>query len=150
MDHPIDNDTPERLYKIYASQEALEKKVLSMEERVARSARAIIKAGSRLEDVELLRELERNLEWFLTWRLKLAGTRTTMWCDGVVDLAIHSMGAGSYEISAKAYVGPESDASTTLCDICGTIAPDENVDRLKNYSLAISYRNEVFVITDVI
>lgn len=61
MGHPTDNNLPERLGKIYASQEALEEKIRAMEARVVRSARALINSGT-LPDVELLRELEIDLE----------------------------------------------------------------------------------------
>ena len=98
-------------------------------------ARTLIKAGPMLQDVEPLCELERDLEWFLTWRMKLANTPTIMWCDGVLDLAIHSLGDLSYEINAKAYIGPESDPNTTLCAVNGTLALDKVADRLKAYRL---------------
>ena len=150
MDHPTDKNLPERLGKIYASPEALEERILAMEERVARSARAIIKAGPLLEDVELLRELERNLEWFLTWRLKLAETSTVMWCDGVIDLAIHSQEELSYTIQAKAYIGPERDASTTLCAFDGRFALAENTHRLRSYTVKIAYEDELLIMTDSI
>ena len=149
MQQPTDNNPPERLGKIYASQEALEKKIRTMEARVVRSARALVDSGT-LQEVELLRELERDLEWFLTWRLKLADTPTVLWCDGVLDLAIHSRGDLSYEIKAKVYVGPESDATTTLCTVGGTLALDEMAHRLKRYTLSIEYGDEPLIITDAI
>ena len=148
MDHPTDNDLPERLGKIYGSKEALEEKIRAMEARVVRSARELIKAGTFLQDDELFRELERDLEWFLTWRLKLADTHTTMWCDGVLDLTLHRCGDLSYEISAKAYIGPECDATTTLCDLTGILMLDEIAHRLRGYTLTITYEDEPLIITD--
>jgi hypothetical protein len=143
-------DLPERLRKLYSSREALEETIRAIEARVVRSVRAIIKAGTLLQDVEVLRELERNLEWFLTWRLKLADTPSVMWCDGVIDLAIHSQGDLSYEISARAYIGPESATDTTLWTLAGTIVLDKIADRLRAYKLTIAYEGESFVITDAI
>lgn len=70
-----------------------------------------------------------------------------MWCDGVLDLAIHSRGDLSYEIKAKAYVGPESDANTTLCAVGGTLTLDEIAHRLRGYTLNIEYEDEPLIIT---
>lgn len=148
MEHQAENSV-ERLGKIYANREALEEKIRAMEARVVGSARALVNSGT-LQNVELLRELERDLEWFLTWRLKLADTPTVLWCDGVLNLAIHSRGGVVYEINAKAYIGPESDANTTLCAVGGTLTLDEIAHRLRGYTLNIEYEDEPLIITDAI
>jgi hypothetical protein len=124
--------------------------IREMERRVVRSIKAIIKAGSFLQDVELIRELERNLEWFLTWRLKLADVPTLMWCDGVIDLALHQKGRLTYEIKARAYIGPESDTAPTLRAMVGTIVLDETSDRLRSYVFNIASEEETFDITHAI
>ncbi|HSE24900.1 MAG TPA: hypothetical protein VLB68_24785 [Pyrinomonadaceae bacterium] len=125
----------------------LHENIRAMERRVVRSTRAIIKAGSFLQDVELIRELERDLEWFLTWRLKLADVPTVMWCDGVIDLALHRKGKLTYEIKARAYIGPESDTAATLRTMVGTIVLDETSDRLRSYALNIASEEEAFYIS---
>jgi hypothetical protein len=150
MNDPDDYDLPERLGRIYGSKEALKEKIRAMEARVVRSTRAIIKAGPHLQDDELLRGLEMDLEWFLTWRLKLEDTSTVMWCDGVIDLAFQVRGDRSYEINARAYIGPESDATTTLCALDGTIVLDETADQLKGYRLNITCEDRAFAITEAI
>jgi hypothetical protein len=120
-----------------------------MEGRVVKSIKAIIKAGSFMQDVELMGELERDLEWFLTWRLKLADVPTVMWCDGVMDLALHQKEKLTYEVRARAYIGPESDTTyPTLRAFSGTIVLDETAGRLSSYALNIASDEEVFVITD--
>ena len=138
------NDIEERMGNIYASEESLKAHVLQMEERFVRS----IKEPSQ-EDSP--RELESNLEWFLTWRLKLTGQPTVMWCDGVLDLCIEQRGEHEFQLSARAYIGPESNVNyPPLCDVNGTIELDPKSDRLKRYSLNIDYEGRDFTITEAI
>ena len=90
------NDIEERLGTIYASEESLKAHVRKMEERFVRSMK-------EPDQEEAPRELESNLEWFLTWRLKLTGPPTVMWCDGVLDLCIEQLGEHEFELSARAH-----------------------------------------------
>lgn len=74
-----------------------------------------------------------------------------MWCDGVIDLALHNEEKLTYQIKARAYVGPESDATyPSLRTIAGTIVIDETIDRLSSYVFNIASEEEVFVITNAI
>ena len=65
------NDIEERMGNIYASEESLKAHVRKMEERFVRSMK-------EPDQEESPRELESNIEWFLTWRLKLTGPPTVM------------------------------------------------------------------------
>lgn len=131
-----------------ANEAQLKDHVEAMEQRVVKSAKAIIKAGPSLQDVEEVQELERNLEWFLTWRLKFGDVPRVMWCDGVRDLAFHRRANLTYEIEARVYIGPESHTTTTLCPLAGTIEFDETSDRMKAYHLNIRFGEQEFVITN--
>ena len=137
-----DIDTQERLGRIYASEESLKAHVRAMEERVVRSIK-------EMDQAEPPEELEINLEWFLTWRLKLAGPPVVMWCDGVTDLSIHQRREHEFEISFRAYIGPESDVSaTTLCNVSGAMLLEATRDRLRRYCLSIEYEGREFTITE--
>ena len=141
----------EYLVNMSASEAQLRENVRVMEKRVVKSTKAIINAGLFLHNIELLHELESDLEWFLTWRLKLADVPIVMWCDGVSVLTLHCKEHLTYEITARAYVGPESgDSKTTLCPLAGTIVLDQTNDLLRSYALRIGSGEEAFVITDVI
>ena len=144
MKNSSDIKIEERLGKIYASEEALIEHVRTMEERIVRSF-------NETDQVESPEELESNLEWFLTWRLKLPGPPIAMWCDGVIDLLIQQRGPLEFEINARAYIGPESDVHyPKLCDLSGTILLDVASDRLRRYCLKIDYEGQEFTITEAI
>jgi len=96
-------------------------------------------------------EIESDLEWFLTWRLKLEDLPSVMWCDGVRDLALRPAGGLSYEIEAKAWIGPESDVNVlSLCRLRGTVRLDPDHDRLSSYRLRIDYEGQVYEIDGAI
>lgn len=138
------NDIEERLGNIYASEESLKAHVRKMEAR-------FVKSMKEPDQEESPRELESNLEWFLTWRLKLTGPPTVMWCDGVLDLCIEQLGEHDFELSARGYIGPESDVDyPPLCDVYGTIELNPEDDQLKRYSLNIEYEGQEFTITESI
>ena len=137
-------DIEERLGNIYASEESLKAHVRKMEERFVRSMK-------EPDQEESPGELESNLEWFLTWRLKLTGPPTVMWCDGVLDLCIEQRREHEFELSARAYIGPESKVDyPPLCDVYGTIELNPKDDQLKRYSLNIEYEGQEFTITEAI
>ena len=137
------NDIEERIGNIYASEESLKANVRKMEKRFVRSMK-------ETNQEETPRELESNLEWFLTWRLELIGLPAERWwCDGVIDLCIEQRGEYEFELSARTYIGPESDIDyPPLCDVYGTIELDPTDDQLKRYSLNIEYKGQDFTITE--
>src|SRR5262245_58874098 len=72
-----------KMRKLYTNRRALKKMIRSQEKRFAMS---LTKLDKPPEDKAL--SFESVMEWFLTWRLKLADFPETMWCDGVQDLEL--------------------------------------------------------------
>lgn len=112
-----------------------------MHERLlARSlAELELKATTSSSNLGTVSWIEWRMEWFLTWRLKLGHYPYTMWCDGVKDLRITAQGKRSYNIEAKAWIGPEADTKDlNLCDLRGTIMLNQKQDELRSYQLHIT------------
>ena len=139
-------DPPERLGAIYASEEKLRQAVRNMEARFVRSFKTAMK--SETLDSDTLDELQSNLEWFLTWRLKLSGTPVPMWCDGFKDLEIVDLDSSTYQLRGLGWVGPETDVSPKLCPVSGTVVLEPTVNALKSYSISIAYDDHSLLLTE--
>ena len=68
-----------RMRKLYSNRRAMKKMIRKQENRLARN---LDKSHKQPANAEGLPPLELDVEWFLTWRLKLADFPETMWCDG--------------------------------------------------------------------
>jgi hypothetical protein len=140
----------QQLRDLNSNREAMRQHVLKMESRVARCIAGHVHHSARPTDVGIS-EIESELEWFLTWRLKLEDLPSVMWCDGVQDLAITQAGGLSYEIEAKAWIGPESDVNVlSLCRLRGMVRLEPNNDRLSSYKLCIDYEGQAYEIDGAI
>src|SRR5438034_42673 len=123
-----------RIKKLYSNRRAMKKMIRKQEYRLARILDKLRKKAATAEDVSL----ELDMEWFLTWRLKLTDFPERMWCDGVEDLRLTRKDDRSYSMQAKIWIGPEHDVNVEyLCDLFGTITLSQNRQRLKGYWLEI-------------
>lgn len=124
-----------RMKKLYSNRRAMKRMVLKQEEPLAHSLDNLPKSAA---DETSLFELKSNMEWFLTWRLKLADFPETMWCDGVQDLRLTWEGRRSCRIFAKIWIGPERDTKIMyLTELSGTITLSQNRRGLKGYRLEV-------------
>lgn len=81
-----------------------------------------------------LSKLSSNLEWFLTWRIKLEDLENTMWCDGVIELEVSKSGRNSINLKGRAYFGPESDVTIIhKCNLEGKIYLSKKHDFIESY-----------------
>jgi|GEM_PF-4315337 len=82
-----------------------------------------------------LNKLASNLEWFLTWRIKLEDLEDRMWCDGVIDLEVSKSGEHSINLRGRAYFGPESDVMIIhKCSLEGLIDLSTKHDFIQSYN----------------
>jgi len=69
---------------------SLEKIKLGIEQMESRLTSNL--ANFLASDEISLDSLSSDLEWFLTWRMKLGDLDNRMWCNGVIDLEISKSG----------------------------------------------------------
>lgn len=94
-----------------------------------------------------LSELCSNLEWFLTWRIKLEDLENTMWCDGVFELKVSRLGRSSINLGGRAYFGPESDVTIIhKCNLEGSITLSSKLDFIESYNFKTNVNGKVFEI----
>ena len=128
--------------KLYSNRRAMKKMVLRQEPRLARCLDSWHESAA---DDGGCSRLESEMEWFLTWRLKLADFPETMWCDGVQVVRLTREGGRSFRIQARIWIGPERDVSIEyLRDLAGTITLSQNRRRLKSYRLEIRDNGRTF------
>ena len=121
--------------KLYSKRRAMKKMIRKQESRLATSLNDLQKSAPTIEDVG---RIESDMEWFLTWRLKLADFPETIWCDGVQDLQLSRNSNRTYYMQARIWIGPERDVRIEyLCDVIGTVTLSQNRRRLKSYQLEI-------------
>lgn len=116
--------------------------IRKQEYRLARNLDKLRKKAAIAEDVSL----ELDMEWFLTWRLKLTDFPERMWCDGVEDLQLTRKDDRSYSMQAKIWIGPEHVSIEYLCDLFGTITLSQNRQRLKGYWLEIQDKGKTYLL----
>jgi hypothetical protein len=116
----------------------MKKMILKHENRLASSLNNLQNSAPTIEEIG---PIQVDMEWFLTWRLKLADFPETMWCDGVQDLQLSQKENRFYRVQARIWIGPERDVSIEyLCELVGTIMLSQNRRRLKSYRLEIDDR----------
>lgn len=94
------------------------------------------------------RELESNLEWFLTWKIKQATKPDTFWCDGAKDLHLERLSNKFLQIKATIRIGPESDVSCiNEATLYGTLSLSSHGKRLKSYNLVIEEGESTYVLS---
>ncbi|PWK45332.1 hypothetical protein [Pleionea mediterranea] len=125
--------------------DSLDKINSSIEKMVERLTSQI---GHYLSDDKLsLSKLASNLEWFLTWRIKLEDLEDRMWCDGVIDLEVSKSGRHSINLKGRAYVGPESDVMTIYkCSLEGQIELSTKHDFIEYYNFKADVNGKLFEI----
>ena len=124
-----------KLEKLYSNRQAMKRRIRRQEKQFARS---LAKHDCSSGTTDSVSDIEIDMEWFLTWRVKLMDFPETMWCDGVQDLQLTARTNVLYYLQAKIWIGPERDVNTKyLCDIDGTIELSQNRQYLKNYDLKI-------------
>lgn len=132
-----------KMRKIYSNRREMKKIIRQHEERLAK----ILNNLNSSQDISTeVSELEWELEFFLTWRLKLMKFPETMWCDGVEQLKIDKTHKRSFYIEAKIVIGPERDINTLYyCDLFGTITLNQALNCLKNYRLKINDDGKIYM-----
>ena len=132
-----------RIKKLYSNRRAMKKMIRKQENRLARNLEKSRKRAASDQDVSV----ELDMEWFLTWRLKLTDFPETMWCDGVEELQLTRKDLRSYSMQAKIWIGPEHDVNIEyLCDLIGTIMLSQNRQRLKSYRLTIWDKGKAYLL----
>ena len=86
--------------------EKIESSVELMEARLAKNMILFLNAGKYS-----IGKIQNDLEWFVTWRIKLVDLKNRMWCDGIDELRISKIGHNVVRVKAVASIGPESDVS---------------------------------------
>ena len=125
----------------------VKKLILEEEKIVARNFFDIKTALQKREDLNSS-QLEFDLEWFLTWRIKLVLYRTCLWCDGVEIIDFKPLKECKFFLKTEIWLGPESNVSKEYkCKMNGTITVNKGFDKLINYEFEIDYRNDkIFVV----
>lgn len=126
----------------YPNLEVVKKEILQLEEIVAKNF-LDLKTALRKRKGRNTSQLEIDLEWFLTWRIKLVAYRTCLWCDGVEISELKSIGDLKFFIDAETWLGPESNVSKEYkCKMTGIISVNRTFNMLESYNLEIDYRND--------
>ncbi|PCI44538.1 MAG: hypothetical protein COB51_10085 [Moraxellaceae bacterium] len=82
--------------------------------------------------------VEKALEWFLTWRLKLSSYPELMWCDSVEELKLRPLSPKVFQLQAMIRLGPESNVNIIRkCHAVGTFTLDRNGRGFKRYDLEV-------------
>lgn len=131
----------------YPSLQSVKKLILEEEKIVAKNFSDLQTALQKREDINAS-QLEFDLEWFLTWRIKLVVYRTCLWCDGVEIFDVKLLKERKYFLSTEVWFGPESNVNKEYkCKMSGIITVNKSFDKLMNYHFEIDYRTDkIFVI----
>lgn len=94
------------------------------------------------------RQLENDLEWFVTWKIKQVTKPDTFWCDGATDLHLERLSKKLLQIKALIRIGPESNVNCISEAILqGTILLSSHGKRLKAYKLVIEEGESKYVLS---
>lgn len=131
----------------YPNLKSVKKLILEEEKIVAKNFADLRTALQKREEFRS-NQLEFDLEWFLTWRIKLVVYRTCLWCDGVEIFDLKPLKERNYFLSTEIWLGPESNVSKEYkCKMSGTIKVNKNFNKLLNYNFEIDYRTDkIFVV----
>ena len=133
-----------QMRKLYSNRRVMKKQIRKMEAIVAQSIADLGLRGTPADSLDVS-QLERDMEWFLTWRLKLGRFPYRMWCDGVEILLMRKLDKRSYHIEARAWVGPEADTRVeSLCPMKGIMTLNARSDELRSYELQIAYQGQTY------
>ena len=95
-----------------------------------------------------LKSFSSELEWFLTWRIKLEDLSNRMWCDGVFDLKTKKLGIHSIDITGMAYIGSESNAGILYKSaISGRFKLSKNNKFIENYEVQVNVNDRLYDIS---
>ncbi len=84
------------------------------------------------------RQLENDLEWFITWAIKKPSKPDYYWCDGVRDLKLSRSSKRKLQLNAVVRIGSEKDlTSISEGTISGTIQLSSNGRMFKGYAFQI-------------
>jgi len=116
--------------------------ILEMEAMIASRVGDYLKCG-KID----LKSFSSELEWFLTWRIKLEDLSNRMWCDGVFDLKIKKLGRHAIDITGMAYIGPESNAGILYeSAINGKFKLSKNNRFIEDYEVQANVNDRLYVI----
>jgi hypothetical protein len=116
----------------YGSRRKVKAIVRNMEHLVALGLRDYVDFDNRKG------RLPRDIEWLLTWYLKLASRNPYFWCDEVSELKLKKVSKKVVALKAVAEIGPEDGTGKTVsCQIIGAITLSSTKKELKNYDIKI-------------
>ena len=108
----------------YLSKRALNRSIRKIENRFATNL-----AKSKWQR----QQLENDLEWFVTWKIKQVTKPDTFWCDGAKDLQLDRLPNKLLHIKASIRIGPESDVNfINEATLHGTLLLSSHGKRLKS------------------
>jgi len=133
----------------YPGFEEAKEKILRLEALVAKSIVNFHEKSNQFNS-DPVPQLNYDLEWFLTWRAKLARFPHIVWCDGSEVTEYEKIDEQQYQIKANVLLGPESDISTLFeCELRGIIEVEPGLNKLHNYHLQITYQGQEYFICKV-
>lgn len=123
----------------YSSTRALNRTIRKFENRFASNL-----AKSKWQR----RQLESDLEWFVTWKIKQVANPDVFWCDGATDLYLERLSKKLFHIKASIRIGPESDVNCiSEATLQGSILLSSHGKRLKSYKLVIDDGESKYVLS---
>ena len=130
----------------YPNLKTVKQFVLEAEKNVSRNF-SDLKELSQSRQNTRKSELEINLEWFLTWRIKFVVYRNCLWCDGVRIFELKLLKEREYFLSAEIWLGPESNVNELFkCRMSGTVKINKDFEKLADYDFEIDYRNDKILV----
>jgi hypothetical protein len=91
-----------------------------------------------LEFGESSERLSRDIEWFISWFLKLKESQPVFWCDELRNLRIKKISKTEIAIKATAGVGVEDGSGKTAdCEIRGLLTLKNSMKELKSCNIEI-------------
>ncbi len=124
--------------KLYSSKLRLSRRVLGMERRTAKTLCKLLSIPGN----ETLLELQTNLEWLLTWKLKTGCAPEIFWCDGVESIKFKNKDKRSVEFNADLWLGPESNDDIIKTNMSGKLVINASGKKLKSYCFNINYKGK--------
>jgi len=122
--------------------EKIHKGIEHVEQRLIQKVRS---ASSR-DEIRLC-DLSSELEWLITWSIKLEDLENRMWCDGVTDLQLFLLDKHSLNLKGNAFIGPEIDTNILYkCSLEGQISFSKTYEIITSYSFTVNLNGKIYKI----
>ena len=125
-------DKKEHLKAIYSSKRKLKLIIRKLERVIAAKLEKYIASN------QLTGDLPRDIEWFVSWSLKLMPGDMKYWCDGINNLKLKKASKNQIKFKAVSLIGPEDGSGKTQeCQIEGEFLLTSTKKELKAYRVQI-------------